>query len=208
LHCNLGILVSGRGSNLKALLAAIKRGSIKNAHVSVVISNRPDVPALQIARSFGVETEVIDSSEFKGAREEYDSLLVNSLERHGVSQKNGLVILAGFMRVLSQKFVARYSQRLINIHPSLLPAFPGLNSQRQALQYGAKVTGCTVHFVIPEVDAGPIIIQRAVTVREDDDEESLSKRILTQEHRILPEAVRLVVGGKLKVSGRRVLVSK
>lgn len=204
---NVGVLVSGRGSNLEAILRSIEKGRIKNARVSVVISNKKGVRALEVARRHNVPTEVVESSGFKGDRVEYDRLLAEALERHGITDTSGLVVLAGFMRVLSPQFVARYQNRIINVHPSLMPAFPGLDAQKQALEYGVKVAGCTVHFVANELDAGPVILQKAVPVREDDDVDSLAARILVQEHRILPEAIRLLVEGKVKVEGRRVAIS-
>jgi phosphoribosylglycinamide formyltransferase-1 len=206
LICRIGVLVSGRGSNLRAILHSIRSGYIKNGSVSVVISNRAQVPAIEMAESFGVPPIIIDSSRFTGDKWEYDKLLIEALENHGVDSKNGLVLLAGFDRILSPHFVNHYSNRLMNIHPSLLPSFPGLHAQKQALEYGTKVTGCTVHFVVPEVDAGPIILQRAVRVKDGDTIESLSKRILKQEHKIYPEAVKLFLEGRLKIIGRKVHV--
>lgn len=203
----IGVLVSGRGSNLRAILEAVRNGRIKGAEVRVVVSNRPGVPALDVAREFGVPVVVVDDSEFKGgSRWDYDRLVLEELERHGVKPGEGLVLLAGFMRILSREFVELWSGRIMNIHPSLLPAFPGLRAQRQALEYGVKYTGCTVHFVTHEVDAGPIILQAVVEVRDDDTEESLAERILKKEHEIYPEAVRLFVEGRLKVEGRRVKI--
>jgi phosphoribosylglycinamide formyltransferase 1 len=204
----VGILVSGRGSNLEAILRALKSGRIKGARVGLVLSNRPGVRALDVAARFAVPVALLESAKHSGTREEYDLKLIDALEGAGVSERGGgLVLLAGFDRILSPMFVTRFSGRLINIHPSLLPAFPGLHAQRQALEHGVKVAGCTVHFVSPEVDGGPIILQRAVAVREGDTEETLSRRILREEHRAYPEAVRLFVGGKLRVEGRRVKVT-
>ncbi len=204
----LGILVSGRGSNLRAILSSVKKGYIKDARVGVVISNRDSVPALGIADEFKVKRVVIPSSGVTGDRWAYDRLLVDSLESNGVTREGGLVILAGFDRILSEEFVKHYANNLINIHPSLLPAFPGLHAQRQALEHGVKVSGCTVHFVVPEVDAGPIILQKAVEVKEGDTEESLSDRILKEEHRLYSKAIKLVVEGKVNLSGRRVVFSR
>jgi phosphoribosylglycinamide formyltransferase-1 len=207
LALDVGVLVSGRGSNLEAILDSIQEGRLKDARVSVVISSAAGARALEIARRFGVETEVFDVSTLKLRRAEYDRLLIDSLRRHGISSSAGLVVLAGFDRILTEEFVMGFSGRLINIHPALLPSFRGLHAQKQALDYGVKVSGCTVHFVVPEVDTGPIILQKAVDVREDDDEESLSERILQEEHRLLPRAIQLIVSGKLRVDGRRVVVS-
>lgn len=173
-----------------------------------MISNNPDAKALQIAKQHHVPTEVVESANFKGERSDYDRLLIKCLEKHRVTAGEGLVVLAGFTRILGAEFVNTYSTRLINIHPSLLPAFSGMHAQRQALEYGAKVAGCTVHFVVPELDAGPVILQKAVAVQDDDNEESLSRRILTQEHRLLPESIRLFVDGRLRIVGKRVVISK
>jgi len=203
---DIGVLVSGRGSNLEAILDSIHEGRLVDARVSVVISSVADARALAIAKRFGVETEVFDVGSLQLSRPEYDRLLIDSLRRHGVTSSTGLVVLAGFDRILTPEFVREFSGRLMNIHPALLPAFKGLHAQRQALAYGAKVSGCTVHFVVPEVDAGPIIAQKAVEVEEDDDEESLSGRILKEEHQLLPKAIQLFVSGRLRVEGRRVFV--
>ena len=200
----IGVLVSGRGSNLEAILRAIERGAIKRARVAVVISNDPTARALSVARRHGVEALALDSKGTK--REEYDAKLAEALRSHGVGPEGGLVLLAGFMKILSKQFVEAYRWRMMNIHPSLLPAFPGLRAQQQAISHGVKVAGCTVHFVIPEVDAGPIIVQKSVPVKEDDDEESLSARILRQEHKMYPLSVKLFAEGRLRVEGRRVKV--
>ncbi|MGD0478030.1 MAG: phosphoribosylglycinamide formyltransferase [Nitrososphaerales archaeon] len=205
--CDLGILVSGRGSNLEAILDSIQEGRLKDVRVSIVISSAAGARALEIARKFGVETEVFDVVSLKLRRPEYDRLLIESLRRHGITSSTGLVVLAGFDRILTAEFVKEFSGRLMNIHPALLPAFKGLHAQKQALDHGVKVSGCTVHFVVPEVDSGPIIVQKAVEVKEDDDEESLSERILREEHQLLPKAIQLFVSGKLRIDGRRVVVS-
>ncbi len=202
--CKIGVLVSGRGSNLEALLKATTSGFIKNAPISIVISSKPGVRALDIAKRHGAPTEVIPAEGQERAA--YDARLAEALLRHGVEPGTGLVLLAGFMRLLTPEFVSRYGGRMLNIHPSLLPAFPGLNAQQQALDAGVRVTGCTVHFVVPEVDAGPIILQRAVEVVEGDSLESLSARILKQEHVIYPHAVKLFVEGKLALKGRKVTI--
>jgi len=207
LTLDVGVLVSGRGSNLEAVLTSIHEGRLSGAHVSVVISSVAGVRALEIAKKFGVETEVFDVGSLHLKRQEYDRLIMDSLKKHGIDSASGLVVLAGFDRILSQEFVREFSGRMINIHPALLPAFKGLHAQKQALEFGAKVSGCTVHFVVPEVDAGPIIAQRAVEVEENDDEESLSERILVEEHKLLPNAIQLFASGRLRIEGRRVLVS-
>lgn len=171
----------------------------------MVISNKPGVRALEVARSYGVDSEVIAPMQGED-RATYDGRVLKSLRRHGVEPTTGLVLLAGYMRLLSAEFVAAFRGRILNIHPSLLPSFPGLDAQRQALEHGVKVSGCTVHFVIPELDAGPIILQEAVPVKQDDTAETLSERILQQEHVIYPRAVKLFVEGKLSIEGRRVIV--
>jgi phosphoribosylglycinamide formyltransferase-1 len=198
------VLVSGRGSNLEAILKAFEKREIRGAKVAVVISNKPGVRALTIAQRYGVPTEAIPSHGTE--KSSYDAKLLESLRRHGVEPGRGLVLLAGFMRLLTADFVRAFEGRLMNIHPSLLPSFPGLEAQRQALDYGAKVAGCTVHFVVPEVDAGPIVLQEAVRVKEGDTEETLSARILRKEHVLYPLAVKLFVEGKLSVEGRRVKI--
>jgi phosphoribosylglycinamide formyltransferase-1 len=186
----LGVLISGRGSNLQAILNACRDGKL-DARVGVVISNVAGAPGLDHARAAGVPVEILPHGDFR-SREEYDAALVDRLRAHGVE----LVCLAGFMRLLSPVFVRAFPGRILNVHPSLLPAFPGLHAQRQALEHGVKVTGATVHLVDEELDHGPILVQRAVPVLEDDDEESLSARILEQEHLIYPEAIALVLAKK------------
>lgn len=186
----LGILISGRGSNLQAILDAIREGKL-DARVGVVLSNVDGAPGLERARAAGVPTDVLSHKDY-ASREQYDEALVDHLRAHEVD----LVCLAGFMRLLSPAFVRAFPGRILNVHPSLLPAFPGLHAQRQALEHGVKVTGATVHVVDEELDHGPILLQRAVPVLEGDDEESLSARILEQEHRIYPEAIALVLAGK------------
>ena len=187
---------------MEAILKAIKKKKIP-VNPAVVISNKPDAKGLNIAKKLGVKTEVVDSQDFKGERSEYDKKIITILEKYGVTPENGLVCLAGFMRIISPEFIRKYKNRIMNIHPALLPAYPGLHAQRQALEGGAKYSGCTVHFADEEVDHGPIILQSVVKVKDDDTEESLSKRILAQEHKIYPEAVRLFALGKLKVVGKR-----
>jgi phosphoribosylglycinamide formyltransferase-1 len=202
---NLGILISGRGSNMDAILAAVKSGKIKNARPRVVISNKPDASGLKIAsEKYGLPTKVIQTNGLKDW--DYDQKVVAVLQEYGVTSQSGLVCLAGFMRIISSEFVRHYSMRIVNIHPALLPSFPGLHAQRQALEYGAKVTGCTVHFVDEGVDSGPVILQKAVPVMDGDTEQTLSERILEQEHQLYPEAVRLIAEGRIKVDGRRVSV--
>ena len=199
---NLAILISGRGSNMEAILKTIRKKKIP-ANPAVVISNKPNAKGLRIAKNLGVKTEVVDSQDFKGDRVEYDKKIIKVLEKYGVTPENGLVCLAGFMRIISPEFIRKYKNRIMNIHPALLPAYPGLYAQKQALEGGAKYSGCTVHFADEKVDHGPIILQSVVKIKDDDTEQSLSKRILAQEHKIYPEAVRLFALGKLKVAGKR-----
>ena len=191
---------------MESILKAIKKKKIP-INPAVVISNKQDAKGLKIAEKLGVQIEVIESKGFKGTRAEYDKKIISILTKYGVTPRNGLVCLAGFMRIISPEFVKKYKNRIINIHPALLPAFPGLNSQKQALEYGAKVSGCSVHFVDAGMDTGPVIIQAVVKVNEKDSVESLSKRILKEEHRIYPEAVNLFARKKIRVSGRRTIIS-
>ena len=202
---NLAVLVSGRGTNMEAILKGIEKGEI-NASPRVVISNKKDAKALSIAREYGVATEFIDDQGKKGVNWEYDKKIVEVLRRYGIDDKNGLICLAGYMKILSPQFIRLFKHRVMNIHPALLPSFPGLNAQKQALEYGVKVTGCTVHFADEGVDTGPIIIQRAVEVRDDDTVATLSARILEQEHIAYPLAVKLFAENRLKIEGRRVLI--
>jgi phosphoribosylglycinamide formyltransferase-1 len=195
----IGVLLSGRGSNFEALADSVTAGRIPDAEISVVISNREDAPGLRRATERRIPARVIPS---KGVeREAYDRLVVAALNEARVD----LVCLAGFMRLLSPYFVAAFRGRILNIHPSLLPSFPGLESQRQALDYGVKFSGCTVHFVDENLDAGPIVKQAIVPIEPGDTDETLAARILNEEHRIYTEAVRLVLSGKFRVEGRRVL---
>ncbi|MDX1533655.1 MAG: phosphoribosylglycinamide formyltransferase, partial [Nitrosopumilaceae archaeon] len=156
---------------------------------------------------FGVQTEIVESKGFKGTRWEYDQKIIAVLKKYGVTKDKGIVCLAGFMRIISPEFVKRYKNKMINIHPAILPSFPGLDAQKQAVQYGVKFSGCTVHFVDEGVDSGPIIIQSIVKVKDNDTEESLSKRILAQEHKIYPKAIELLAKDKVKISGRKTIIS-
>ncbi|MBL79977.1 MAG: phosphoribosylglycinamide formyltransferase [Nitrosomonadaceae bacterium] len=191
---SLVILISGRGSNMQALLE-----SELSARVAAVISNNPHAAGLEIAKKHNIETCIVDHRMYQD-RAEFDLLLANKID----SYQPYLVVLAGFMRVLGDSFINKYNGRLINIHPSLLPAFPGLGTHKQALEKGVKLHGCTVHFVTRKVDHGPIIIQAAVPVLPDDTAEILAERVLLQEHRILPEAVNLFMEGRLKITGNNV----
>jgi phosphoribosylglycinamide formyltransferase 1 len=197
---NLGILLSGRGSNFVAIADSIAAGRLPGARIAVVISNRAEAPGIETARQRGLEARVIPS---KGkVREAHDAEVVAALREKHVD----LVCLAGYMRLLSADFVRAFPQRILNIHPSLLPAFPGLEAQKQALEYGVKVSGCTVHLVDEHLDHGPIIVQRAVPVCEDDDVATLSARILEQEHIAYTEALRILCAENYEVVGRRVVV--
>jgi phosphoribosylglycinamide formyltransferase-1 len=198
----LAVLASGRGSNLGAILDACRREAFP-ARVVVVVSDRENALALERARREGIDAVFVDPTAH-GDRAAYDRALLATLGRH----HPGLVCLAGFMRVLTPAFVSAWAGRLLNIHPSLLPAFPGLHAQRQALEYGAKVAGATVHLVDEGIDTGPIVLQAAVPVRSDDTEDSLSARILLEEHRLYPEAIRLFAEGRLVITGRRVRVKE
>src|SRR5580658_1346026 len=196
---SLGILLSGRGSNFVAIAQSIDAGRIADARIAVVISNRADAPGVAIARQRGLNAVVIPS---KGrTREEHDREVVGTLKQHDVS----LICLAGYMRLLSPWFVQQFPRRILNIHPSLLPAFPGLEAQEQAFAYGVKVTGCTVHFVDEELDHGAIIVQKTVPVLHADDEHTLADRILEQEHLAYTEAINLVLGGDFQMVGRRLM---
>ncbi|MGC1416276.1 MAG: phosphoribosylglycinamide formyltransferase [Candidatus Acidiferrum sp.] len=195
----IGVLLSGRGSNFEALADSIASGRIPSAEIAIVISNREGAPGVERAKGRGIATRVIPSKGLE--REAYDRQVVAVLNE----QKVDLVCLAGYMRLLSPYFVAAFPNRILNIHPSLLPSFPGLESQRQALEYGVKFAGCTVHFVDENLDAGPIVLQSVVPVKDSDTEEALSARILQEEHRIYSEAVRIVLEGRYKIEGRRVV---
>jgi phosphoribosylglycinamide formyltransferase 1 len=199
---NLGILLSGRGSNFEAIAKSIAARKIHDARIAIVISNRADAGGLATAKALGIETLVLPS---KGkAREEHDREVVAALQRHKVD----LVCLAGYMRLLSPWFVKQFPQRILNIHPSLLPAFPGLEAQEQAFAYGVKVAGCTVHFVDEELDHGPIIVQKAIPVLESDDERTLAARILEQEHIAYSEAINLVLNREFRILGRKFVAAE
>ncbi len=191
---------------MESILKSIKKKKIP-INPTVVISNNPNARGLKIAKKLGINIEIIESKGFKGNRWQYDKKIIDTLTKYGVTPRNGLVCLAGFMRIISPQFVKKYKNRIINIHPALLPAFPGLDSQKQALEYGAKYSGCTVHFVDTKMDSGPIIIQAVVKVKENDTKESLSKRILKEEHKIYSEAVNLFARKKIRISGRRTIIS-
>ena len=195
----LGILISGRGSNFEAIANAIARRKL-DAEIAIVISNRANAAGLDIARERGIPMRVIESRGME--RDQYDRIVIEELRTHDVD----LVCLAGFMRLLSSSFILAFPNRVLNIHPSLLPAFPGLDAQRQALEYGVKITGCTVHVVDEFLDSGPILVQSAVPVLDDDTVEALSARILAQEHVIYAKAIQLMVDRRVTLSGRRAMI--
>ena len=199
----LAILISGRGSNMRAILRAIKKQNIPIVP-TVVISNKPSARGLRIARGLDVKTEIVESKGFQGSKWEYDQKIIGVLNKYGVMPKNSLICLAGFMRILSPEFIKKFKNRILNIHPSILPAFPGLDAQRQAIESGVSHSGCTVHFVDEGVDTGPIIVQETVKIKNDDTEETLSKRILTKEHKAYVKAVKLIAEKKINVTGRKV----
>lgn len=198
----VSFLASGRGSNFKAVAERIIAGAVP-ARLGILISDKKDAKALDIARSFGMDAYFVDPKTCTDRREHEDAM-IRLFKRHDTD----LIVAAGYMRVLTDHFVKEYRNRIINIHPALLPSFPGVQAQRQALEYGVKITGCTAHFIDEGTDTGPIILQSAVSVREDDTEDSLSARILSEEHRILPEAVKLFCENKLSVRGRKVIISR
>jgi len=201
----MAILISGRGSNMNAILSAHSNDILKNIRPCVVISNKIDAPGVKIAKEkFGIPIEVVISNGKKGW--DYDKEITNVLKKYNVYPSNGIVCLAGYMRILSPEFVREYNLRIFNIHPSLLPSFKGLHAQRQAIEYGEKVSGCTVHFIDDTVDTGPIILQESVPVYSNDNEDDLSSRILKIEHKLYPLAIKLFAEGKLRVEGRKVII--
>jgi len=196
----LGVLISGNGSNLQSIIDHIEQGSL-NAEIRIVISNNPDAFGLVRAKKHGILSAVLKSTDFK-SKDDFDTELISTLKNHGVD----LVVLAGFMRIISPVLLKAFPARIMNIHPALLPSFPGLHGQKQALDYGVKYSGCTVHFVDEGVDTGPIIIQAVVPVLDNDTEETLANRILKEEHKIYPQAIQLFAEGRLEVKGRKVRI--
>ena len=188
---------------MRAILEAVKKQKIP-IRPTVVISNKSTARGLKIARKLGVQTEIVESKGFQGSRWEYDKKIISVLKKYHVTSKNGLICLAGFMRIISPEFIKKYKNRVLNIHPAILPAFPGLDAQKQAIDHGVKYSGCTVHFADDGVDSGPIIVQAIVRVKDDDTEETLAKRILAKEHKAYSEAVKLIAENKIKVVGRKV----
>ena len=191
---------------MESILKAIKKQKIP-INPAIVISNKSNAKGLAIAKKMGVQTAVIDSSKYKGRRLQFDKEIISTLRKYNVTPTNGLVCLAGFMRIISPHFIKEYKNKILNIHPALLPAFPGLDAQKQAMEFGAKYSGCTVHFVDEGVDTGPIIIQEIVEIGNKDTEKTLTKKILTKEHEIYPKAVELFAKKKLSIKGRRVRIS-
>ena len=194
---NIAVLVSGRGTNLQAIINAIKRGAIAGK-IKIVLSDNPDAYALKRAKRNDIKARVVNYKSFSG-KEEYEQEVIQQLNNYKID----LIVLAGYMRILGSGFIEKYRYRIINIHPALLPAFPGLNAQKQALKYGVKISGCTVHFVDEGMDSGPIILQKAIKVKQSDDEESLSKRILKYEHQLLPRAIQLFAQNKIQILDNR-----
>ena len=190
---------------MESILNAIKKQKIP-INPAVVISNRSNAKGLVIARKLGIQTEVIDSSKYKGKRLQFDKEIISTLRKYKVTPTNGLVCLAGFMRIISPHFIKEYKNKILNIHPALLPAFPGLDAQKQAIEFGAKYSGCTVHFVDEGVDTGPIIIQEIVKISNNDTEKTLAKKILRKEHEIYPKAVQLFAKKKISIKGKRVKI--
>ena len=191
---------------MESILKAIKKKKIP-INPAVVISNKPNAKGLAIAKKMGIQTEVIESSKYKGKRLQYDKEIISTLKKYKVTPSNGLVCLAGFMRIISPYFIKEYKNKILNIHPALLPAFPGLDAQKQAIEFGSKFSGCTVHFVDEGVDTGPIIIQEIIKINNNDTEKSLSKKILVKEHEIYPKAVELFAKKKISIKGRKVKIS-
>ena len=190
---------------MKSILNAVQKQNIP-IKPAIVISNKPSAKGLKIARKLGVQTEIVESKGFQGTRWEYDQKIIHVLSKYDITPKNSLICLAGFMRILSPEFIKKFKNRILNIHPSILPAFPGLDAQRQAIESGVSHSGCTVHFVDEGVDTGPILVQKTVKIKNDDTKEALSKRILAKEHKAYPEAVRLIAEKKISVVGRKVKI--
>ena len=188
---------------MKSILSAVQKQNIP-IKSAIVISNKPSAKGLKIASKLGVRTEIVESKGFQGTRWEYDQKIIRVLSKHDITSKNSLICLAGFMRILSPEFIKKFKNRILNIHPSILPAFPGLDAQRQAIESGVSHSGCTVHFVDEGVDTGPIIVQETVKIKNDDTEETLSKRIHVKEHKAYVKAVKLIAEKKIKVVGRSV----
>ena len=199
----LAILISGRGSNMKAILDAVEKQNIP-IKPTVIISNKATAKGLKIAKKIGIQTEIVESEGFQGNRWEYDQKIMHVLNKYGITTNNSLICLAGFMRILSPEFIKKFKNRILNMHPAILPAFPGLDAQKQAIESGVKYSGCTVHFVDEGIDTGPILVQEIVRVKNDDTEETLSKKILVKEHKAYAKAVQLIAEKKISVIGKKV----
>lgn len=190
---------------MEAILKAIKEKNIP-INPAIVISNKPDAKGLKIAEKLGTKTEIIEYKD-KESRWDYDQKIIKTLKKYGITPRNGLICLAGFMRIMSPNFVKKFKNRILNIHPALLPSFPGLHAQKQAVEYGVKYSGCTVHIVDAGIDTGPIILQEPVAVKNNDTEETLANRILAKEHKLYPQAVKLFAEGRVKIVGRKTVIS-
>ena len=201
----IGILVSGRGTNLEAIIESYKNNELGEVEISVVISNKLNTSAIEKAKEHNIDTLIIEQKKNNNS-ELYDEILYKSLVNKGVTKENGLVVLAGFMKILSPWFIEQFKNRIINIHPSILPSFTGLKAQKQAIECGVKVSGCTVHFVTADLDSGPIILQESVKIKESDTIETLSKKILVEEHKIYSKAIMLFAKKKLRIKGKKVMI--
>jgi len=201
----IGILVSGRGTNLEAIIESYKNNELGEVEISVVISNKLNTSAIEKAKEHNIDTLIIEQKKNNNS-ELYDEILYKSLVNKGVTKENGLVVLAGFMKILSPWFIEQFKNRIINIHPSILPSFTGLKAQKQAIECGVKVSGCTVHFVTADLDSGPIILQESVKIKEGDTIETLSKKILVEEHKIYSKAIMLFAKKKLRIKGKKVMI--
>jgi phosphoribosylglycinamide formyltransferase-1 len=201
-NLNIAVLASGRGSNFQSIIDSVESGYLKNVTIRVLVTDNPDAFALSRATKHGIEHIVMTPKQF-GSRDLYDQGISDELTRREI----GLVVLAGYMRIVGMPLIEAFRNRIMNIHPALLPSFPGLHGQKQAIDYGVKISGCTVHFVDGGMDTGPVIMQAAVPARHDDTEESLAARILMYEHRIYPDAIRLFSEGRVKVAGRKVIIN-
>ena len=201
----IGILVSGRGTNLEAIIESYKNNELGEVEISVVISNKLNTSAIEKAKEHNIDTLIIEQKKNNNSKL-YDEILYKSLVNKGVTKENGLVVLAGFMKILSPWFIDQFKNRIINIHPSILPSFTGLKAQKQAIECGVKVSGCTVHFVTADLDSGPIILQESVKIKESDTIDTLSKKILVEEHKIYSKAIMLFAKKKLRIKGKKVMI--
>ena len=202
----IGILVSGRGTNLEAIIKSYENNELGEVEISIVISNKLNTSAIEKAKSHNIDTLIIEQKKNNVKPEDYDKFLYKALVNKGVTKENGLVVLAGFMKILSPWFIEQFDNRIINIHPSILPSFTGLEAQKKAIEHGVKISGCTIHFVTSNVDSGPIILQEAVKIKESDTVETLSKRILIEEHKIYSKAIMLFAKNKLRIEKKKVRI--